>query len=168
MPRSEVKSCTQLLGCFYRECRENFPVHVVLENCQHTESGVLGHCLQQRDAHVRGWKCCLHRYLLNLTSPLQVLQRGTSVHLGSVSTSVLLSAGRIYVPDFWILIRTSYSPSCGFTALLLQMWVWAGVELKGNRLCIASPRCNPKVYSCFLVNIKGCSAGVSDLVQIPL
>lgn len=93
------------------------------EICQHIESGVLGHCLQQRDASVSGWKCFLHRYLCNLTSLPQVLQRGTSVHLGSVSTSVFLRAGKIYVPYFWILIRTRYSPSCGFTALLLQMWV---------------------------------------------
>lgn len=147
MSGSGVKSYIQLLGCFNRVCRESFPLHVVLENCLHTESGVIGHCFQQRDAGVRGWKCSLHRYLLNLTSLPQVLQRDTSVHLGSVSTSVLLSVGKTYVPDFWILIRTRYSPSCGFTALLLQMWVWAGVELKGHRLCIASPRCNPKACS---------------------
>lgn len=147
MPGSGVKSYLQLLVCFSRVRRESFPIHVVLGNCQHTESRVLGHCLQQTDASVNSWKWSLHRHLLNLTSVLQVLQRGTSVHLWSVSTSVLLNVGRIYVPYFWILIRTRYSPSCGFTALLLKNWVWAGVELKEQRLCIAMPRCNPEFCS---------------------
>lgn len=147
MPGSGVKSYIQLLGCFSRVCRESFPVHVVLGNCQHTESWMLGHCLQQTDVSVNSCKCSLHRYLLNLTSLPQVLQRGTSVHLGSVSTSLLLNIGRIYVPYFWILIRTRYSPSCGFTALLLKKWVWAGVELKEQRLCIAMSRCNPELCS---------------------
>lgn len=74
----------QLLGCF-GVCRKSFPAHAVLENCQHTESGVLGQHLQQRDAGVSGGKCSLHGYPLSLPSLPQVLQRGTSVHLGSIS-----------------------------------------------------------------------------------
>lgn len=120
--------------------------------CQHIESGVLGHCFQQRHAGVSDWKCSLHRYLSNLTSLPQALQRGTSVHLGSVSTSVFLCASKIYAPYFWILIRTRCSPSCGFTALLLQMWVWAGAGLKGHQLCITSPRYSLEV--CILLPAK--------------
>lgn len=82
IPGSEVKFYIQLLGCFNKIYREHFPAHV-LENCQHTEWGVFGQCLQQRDAGTSGWKWSLHRYLLNLT-PLPKLQRGNSVHLGSV------------------------------------------------------------------------------------
>lgn len=129
----------QLLDSFNRVCRKSFPA-LVLENCQHTELGVFGQHLQERDAGASG-KHSLRRYLLSLTSLLQVLQEAQLFTWDLFPGSVLLNIGRIYVPYFWILIRTRYFLSCGFTALLVQMSVSAGVQLKEHRLCITKIKC---------------------------
>lgn len=129
----------QLLASFSSVRRKSF-LALVPENCQQTELEVLGQHLHQRYTVASG-KRSLCKYLLSLTSLLQVLQEAQPFSWDLFPGSVLLNTGRIYVPYFCTLIRTRYFLSCAFTALLVQMSASAGVQLKEHRLCITKIRC---------------------------
>lgn len=104
-----------------------------------TGSGVLGQHLQQRGASVSGWEV----FPTQVPVKSHISASGAPLFTWDLFPwNVLLNIGRIYVPYFWILIRTRYYLSCGFTALLVQMWVSAGVQLRGRGLCAIKIRCS--------------------------
>ena len=158
----------QLLGCFNRVCRKSFSAHVVLENCQHTESRVLGQHLQQRDDGISGGKCSLHRYLLSLTSLPQVHRRGTSVHLGSISCKCALEHRQDLCPLFLDSNQDQVLPELWFLSPVGANVSVCRSATQGTQTVHYQNQVPLKSLICCLVNTKGFNVGVLNVVQVPL